>query len=143
MVLLGSLCLLVLANFFLRIFKAMKIETLGYRQSNKQKISVWFHCIDWIFLGLLLFKGPRIIVFAKFSRVYAYLKAYAYCFGQFFQCLCLFEGLRLLGSLEYPLRVTMVAYLRIKKDFLNLNLLSLRVTICEVKLNLMMNFQFL
>ena len=37
---------------------------------------------------------------SKFSLVYAYLGAYAYCFGEIFQGLYLFGGLRLLGSLE-------------------------------------------
>ena len=38
---------------------------------------------------------------SKFSMVYAYLGAYAYCFGELFLGLCLFGGLRLLGSVEY------------------------------------------
>ena len=43
----------------------------------------------------------RDLSLSKFFLVYAYLGAYAYCFGEIFQGLCLFEGLRLLGSLEY------------------------------------------
>ena len=38
---------------------------------------------------------------SKFSMVYAYLGAYTYCFGELFLGLCLFGGLRLLGSVEY------------------------------------------
>ena len=51
-----------------------------------------------IFQGLLFLRG---LTLSKFSRVYAYLGAYAYLFGELFQGLCLFGGLRLLGSLEY------------------------------------------
>ena len=43
----------------------------------------------------------RDLSLSKFSRVYAYLGAYAYCFRELFQGLCLIGGLRLLGSLEY------------------------------------------
>ena len=42
--------------------------------------------------------------FTKFMEMdYVYLMAYTYGFGQFFQCLCLFKSLRLLGILEYLL----------------------------------------
>ena len=39
----------------------------------------------------------RDLSLSKFSRVYAYLGAYAYCFRELFQGLCLIGGLRLLG----------------------------------------------
>ena len=43
----------------------------------------------------------RYLSLSNFSKVYSYLGAYAYCFWELFQGLCLFGGLRLLGSLEY------------------------------------------
>ena len=45
--------------------------------------------------------GTILIVLGNCSRACTYLGAYAYCFHQLFQGLCLFRGLRLLGTVEY------------------------------------------
>ena len=69
-------------------------------QVNVVEIHVFidFSYFDGLFQGLLFLRGLSL---SKFSKVYAYLGAYAYLFGGIFQGLCLFGGLRLLGSLEY------------------------------------------
>ena len=69
-------------------------------QVNVVEIHVFidFSYFGGLFQGLLFLRGLSL---SKFSKVYAYLGAYAYLFGEFFQSLCLFGGLRLLGSLEY------------------------------------------
>ena len=60
-------------------------------------VFIEFSYFGGIFQGLLFLRGLSL---SKFSRVYAYLGAYAYLFGELFQGLCLFGGLRLLRSLE-------------------------------------------
>ena len=72
-------------------------------QVNFAEIHVFieFSYFGGIFQGLLFLRGLSL---SKFSRVYAYLGAYANFFGKLFQGLSLFGGLRLLGSLEYPCR---------------------------------------
>ena len=69
-------------------------------QVNVVEIHVFidFSYFGGLFQGLFFLRGLSL---SKFSKVYAYLGAYAYLFGEFFQGLCLFGGLRLLGSLEY------------------------------------------
>ena len=61
-------------------------------------VFIEFSYFSGSFQGLLFLRGLSL---SNFSRVYAYLGAYAYSFGELFQGLCLFGGLRLLGSLEY------------------------------------------
>ena len=80
-------------------------------QVNVVEIHVFidFSYFGGLFQGLLFLRGLSL---SKFSKVYAYLGAYAYLFGEFFQGLCLFGGLRLLGSLEYRL-----SKLELKKKF--------------------------
>ena len=60
-------------------------------------VFIEFSYFGGIFQGLLFLRGLSL---SKFSRVYAYLGAYDYLFGELFQGLCLFGGLCLLGSLE-------------------------------------------
>ena len=43
--------------------------------------------------------GHRVKVATSWG--YVYLRGYPYCFCQLFQGLCLFRGIRLLGTLEY------------------------------------------
>ena len=68
-------------------------------QVNVVQIHVFidFSYFGGLFQGQLFLRGLSL---SKFSKVYAYLGAYTYSFGDIFQGLCLFGGLRLLGSLE-------------------------------------------
>ena len=60
-------------------------------------VFIEFSYFGGTFQGLLFLRGLSL---SKNSRAYAYLGAYAYLFGELFQGLCLFGGLRLLRSLE-------------------------------------------
>jgi len=51
------------------------------------------------------------VAFAPFSRVYAYLVAYDYCFCQLFQGICLFGGPRLFETLEYTVFMTSSSFI--------------------------------
>ena len=82
----------------------------------------------------------RGLSFSKISQVYAYLGAYAYSFGELFQGLCLFGGLRLLGSLEYLLKtlkiyaLSMVVIYRVEskdRPYVSLMMAFLATTQCK------------
>ena len=85
------------------IFFARKSTLYVYKQIMQVNILDFMFLLNFAILVQFfkVYLYLRNLSLSKFSRVYAYLGAYAYCFGELFQGLCLFGGLCLLGSLEY------------------------------------------